>query len=120
MAKTFDALVRRTTTKRTRQRAAKRTRELLGELLVGQLRQVAGKSQRQLAERLGIKQPSVAKLEKQSDMQISTLRKIVEALGGELEMVARFPNGAVKIAQRGKRPGRTSSSRALPTELQLF
>jgi transcriptional regulator with XRE-family HTH domain len=59
----------------------------------------AGKSQRQIAELLGIKQPSLSKLEKQSDMQISTLRRIVNALGGELEVVARFPEGTVKIDQ---------------------
>ncbi len=99
MAKSFDELVRRTTTKRIRQRAAVRARELLGELLLSELRKLAGKSQRQVAEVLGIKQPSLSKLEKQSDMQISTLRRIVEALGGELEVVARFPAGTVRIEQ---------------------
>ena len=99
MAKSFDALVERTTTKRTRQRAARRTEELLGELLVSELRQMAGKSQRELAKSLGIKQPCLSKLEKQSDIQISTLRRIVKALGGELEVVARFPRGVVKIRQ---------------------
>jgi len=99
MAKSFDALVARTTTKRTRQRAARRTQELLGEMLVSELRKMSGKSQRELAKSLGIKQPSLSKLEKQSDMQISTLRRIVQALGGELEVVARFPKGVVKIRQ---------------------
>jgi DNA-binding XRE family transcriptional regulator len=99
MAKSFDALVERTTSKRTRQRAGRRTQELLGELLVSELRKMAGKSQRELAKTLGIKQPSLSKLEKQSDMQISTLRRIVQALGGELEVVARFPKGVVKIRQ---------------------
>jgi hypothetical protein len=57
---------------------------------------------------VGIKQPSLSKLEKQSDMQISTLRKIVKALGGELEVLARFPKGTVKLDQFGpshRRPG---------------
>jgi predicted XRE-type DNA-binding protein len=99
MAKSFDELVQRTTTKKTRQLAATRTRELLGELLLSEIRERAGKSQRQVAEVLGIKQPSLSKLEKQSDMQISTLRRIVNALGGELEVVARFPEGTVKIDQ---------------------
>ena len=97
MAKTFDALVKRTTTKRTRERAARRTQELLDELLVSELRQLAGKSQREIAEALGIKQPSLSKLEKQTDMQISTLRRIIQALGGELEIIARFPRQAVRI-----------------------
>ncbi len=77
MAKSFDDLIKRTTTKRTRDRAIARTKELITELPVGQLRELAGKSQRELAEIIGIKQPSLAKLEKQSDMQISTLQKII-------------------------------------------
>ena len=99
MAKSFDELVKRTTTKKTRQRAAERTQELLGELLLSEIRELAGKSQSQVADVLGIKQPSLSKLEKQSDMQISTLRRIVNVLGGELEVIARFPKGTVKIDQ---------------------
>src|SRR4051812_48697339 len=99
MAKSFDALVKRTTTKRTRDRAAARTKELVRELPVSVLRQLAGKSQRELAAIIGIKQPSLAKLEKQSDMQVSTLQKIIEALGGELDLIARFPKGSVKIGR---------------------
>ena len=91
--------MKRTTTKKSRQRAAARTQELLGELLLSEIRELAGKSQRQVADVLGIKQPSLSKLEKQSDMQISTLRRIVNALGGELEVIARFPKGTVKIDQ---------------------
>ncbi len=99
MAKSFDELVKRTTTKKTRQRAAERMQELLGELLLSEIRELAGKSQSQVADVLGIKQPSLSKLEKQSDMQISTLCRIVNALGGELEVIARFPKGMVKIDQ---------------------
>ena len=97
MAESFDVLVRRTTTKKTRQRAAARAREFLGELLLSEIRDLTGKSQRQVADALGIKQPSLSKLEKQSDMQISTLRRIVNALGGKLEVSATFPEGTVKI-----------------------
>jgi predicted transcriptional regulator len=99
MAKSFDELVNRTSTKRTRQRAAIRTRELLGELLLSETRKMSGKSQHQVAKMLGIKQPSLSKLEHQSDMQISTLRRIVKALGGEREVIAKFPKGMVKFPQ---------------------
>ena len=68
-------------------------------MLLGEVRKLAGKSQRELAAALGIKQPSLSKLEGQGDMQISTLRRIVEALGGEVEVVARFPGGAVRLKQ---------------------
>jgi transcriptional regulator with XRE-family HTH domain len=117
MAKSFDELVKRTTTKKTRQKAARRTQELLGELLLSEVRQLVGKSQRQVADALGMKQPSLSKLEKQQDMQISTLRKIVKALGGELEVLARFPKGTVKIDQFETRRGKTTHR--LPEELQL-
>lgn len=120
MAKSFDELVNRTTNKRTRDRADRRTRELLGELLLSEVRKLAGKSQREVAEMLGIKQPSLSKLEGQSDMQISTLRRIVTALGGELDVIARFPKGAVKIDQFDDPPNQPSQRRRTPAELHLI
>ena len=117
MAKSFDELVSRTTSKRTRERAANRAKKLLGELLLSEVRKLAGKSQREVADALGIKQPSLSKLEGQSDMQISTLRRIVRALGGELDMIARFPNGAVRIDQFEDR--KRHSHRSPPAELHL-
>jgi plasmid maintenance system antidote protein VapI len=111
MAKSFDELVRRTTSKAARERAAKRAKELMGEMLLVEVRKLTGKSQRELAEVLGIKQPSLSKLEGQSDIQVSTLRRLIAALGGQLEIVARFGEKAVKIVQfeavgAGKRGGR--------------
>ena len=107
MAKSFDALVKRTTTKRTRDRAARRTQELLQEMLLSEVRKLRGKSQQQVADVIGIKQPSLSKLEKQSDMQISTLQRIVRALGGELEVLASFPTGTIKIEQFDQSPVRS-------------
>jgi transcriptional regulator with XRE-family HTH domain len=117
MAKSFDDLVKQTTTKKTRAKAARRAQELLGELLLSELRRLTGKSQRQVADVLGMKQPSLSKLEKQSDMQVSTLRKIVKALGGELEVLAKFPNGTVKIDQFDPPP--RGAKRGGSEELQL-
>ena len=112
MAKSFDDLVKRTTTKKTQAKASRRARELLEELLLSEIRQLAGKSQREVARKLGMKQPSLSKLEKQADMRISTLRKIVQALGGELEVLARFPKGTVEIDQFKPSHGRTRSRRS--------
>src|ERR1700694_1285325 len=117
MAKSFDELVKRTTTKKTREKAARRTQELLGELLLSEVRELTGKSQRQVADALGMKQPSLSNLEKQKDMQISTLRKIVKALGGELEVLARFPKVTVRIDQFD--PSHRRSRHQGPGELQL-
>jgi DNA-binding Xre family transcriptional regulator len=99
MAKSFDALVKRTTIKTTRRRATVRAQEMLRELVLSEIRKSRGKSQKEVAAAIGIKQPSLSKLEKQSDMQISTLRKIIKALGGELEVRAKFPKGVVTIDQ---------------------
>lgn len=56
------------------------------------LRQAMEKTQQNLAEALHIGQDSVSRLEKRSDMLLSTLRGYVEAMGGKLELVAHFPN----------------------------
>lgn len=70
------------------------------------LRQVLGKAQGEIAARLKVKQPSVSKLEKQTDMYLSTLRGYVEALGGKLELVVHFPERApVRIERLGDLTG---------------
>lgn len=99
MAKSFDELVQRTTSVQTQTKAAQRTQELMAELLLSEIRQRTGKSQHEVAETLGIRQPSLSKLENQADMHISTLQKIIHALGGELEVLAKFPNATIRINQ---------------------
>jgi transcriptional regulator with XRE-family HTH domain len=119
MAKSFDELVKRTTTKKTQAKAARRAQVLLGELLLSEVRELTGKSQQEVAESLGMKQPSLSKLEKQADMQISTLRKIVAALGGELQVLAKFPKGIVKIDQFNQVSRRAKHARPEPGRPQL-
>jgi len=58
-----------------------------------------GLTQEELAASLGIKQPTLSKLESQADMQISTLQRLIEALGGKLELIAHLPGGDVRISQ---------------------
>jgi len=53
----------------------------------------------QRAGKLKINQSSVSKLEKQTDMYISTLRNVIKAMGGDLEITAIFPDGEVRINQ---------------------
>ena len=55
------------------------------------LRKLAQRSQEQIAQSLGIKQPSVVKIEKQTDLYLSTLRRFVEAAGGTLELRVELP-----------------------------
>ena len=82
-----------------RARATLKAREMMAEMLLGEIRKEAGFTQEQVAEILGIRQPSLSKLESQDDMQISTLRKIVHALGGDVEIIAHMPGGDIRIRQ---------------------
>lgn len=56
------------------------------------LRLAAEKTQVELAATLGLRQDAISRLEKRSDMLLSTLRHYVEGMGGTLELVAKFPN----------------------------
>ena len=97
MTKKF-ATLRAKMTPESRVRANEEANAMLAEMPLHELRQARGLSQKMLAEVLQIQQPAVAKLEKRTDMYLSTLRSHIEAMGGELEVVARFPDGAVKIS----------------------
>lgn len=81
----------------SRARAEAKAQAWLAEMPLNELRQARGLSQKMLAEILHVQQPSIAKIEKRTDMYISTLRSHIEAMGGELDVVARFPDGAVRI-----------------------
>jgi len=56
------------------------------------LRQAVEQTQQDMAATLGVGQDTISRLEKRSDMLLSTLRRYVEAMGGTLELVAQFPN----------------------------
>jgi len=81
-----------------RQSAEAAAQTMLAEMPLNELRQARGLSQKMLAEVLHVQQPSIAKIEKRTDMYLSTLRSHIEAMGGELEIVARFPDGSVRIS----------------------
>ncbi|MGI8547460.1 MAG: XRE family transcriptional regulator [Gemmatimonadaceae bacterium] len=75
------------------------TEAMLRELPLQELRRARELSQVTLAEALGATQPEVSRIEHRVDLYVSTLRKYIEAMGGELEIIARFPDGAVRISQ---------------------
>ena len=56
------------------------------------LRLAAQQTQVQMAAALGVRQDTISRLEKRSDMLLSTMRQYVESMGGQLELVAKFPN----------------------------
>jgi transcriptional regulator with XRE-family HTH domain len=71
----------------------------LAEMRLAELRRARQLTQEQLARTLDVNQAWVSKLERQTDMYLSTLRSYVEAMGGELDIVIRFGNHAVRLAQ---------------------
>jgi DNA-binding XRE family transcriptional regulator len=82
-----------------RGRVEARTKDMIAEMLLTEVRQLVGLTQEELAKKLGIKQPTLSKLETQEDMYVSTLRRLVEALGGKLEIVVHLPAGDIRIQQ---------------------
>ena len=76
-----------------------KAKEMMTEMLIAEIRRSVGLTQHDLAKALGVTQPSLSKLEKQDDMQINTLRRLVEALGGRLEVIAHLPKGDIRISQ---------------------
>jgi transcriptional regulator with XRE-family HTH domain len=72
------------------------------DMALHELRQARERSQEDLARELKVGQPAVAKLERRADMYVSNLRRYIEALGGSLEITARFPEGSVNIVNFGE------------------
>ena len=74
-------------------------RRSMAEMLLAEVRKAVGLTQEELAASLGIKQPTLSRLESQNDMQISTLRGLVQAVGGQLEIVVHMPGGDIRLTQ---------------------
>ena len=78
---------------------AQKALTMLAEMPLAELRQARKFSQVQIAELLEIQQPAVAKMEQRTDMYISSMRRFIEAMGGQLEIRAHFADGDVVINQ---------------------
>jgi len=98
MARNFKELEARMSPE-ARARAKANAQQMIQEMALDELREALQLTQETLAEALHVKQPFVSKVERRTDMFISTLRKIIQAMGGELEIRAILPNGVVRINQ---------------------
>lgn len=98
MGKSFKTL-REKMPSETQRRAQAKTRIMLEAMPLQELRQARALSQNEMSKALGIKQAAVSKLERRTDMYLSTLRKFIKAMGGELEIIAHFPEGDVSVEQ---------------------
>lgn len=81
-----------------------RAAELIGEeLTLRDLRKARAVTQVKLAGKLGMQQDAISRLESQSDMLLSTLRKVVNGMGGDIAIIAKFPDRApVRLAGIGE------------------
>jgi hypothetical protein len=101
MSKPFRKLVNKMSFE-SQERIRKRISGLSGEMALQEVRQAMELTQQQIAGTLRMNQAAISKLEHQSDMYISTLRKVLSAMGGKLKIVASFPEGDVVINQFGE------------------
>lgn len=78
-------------------RIAEKVLQLKQAMPLAELRHARQQSQVDLAARLHVQQPAIAKMERRTDMYVSNLRRFIAAMGGTLEIVAHFPEGSVTI-----------------------
>ena len=88
-----------------------RYKKLLADMPLAELREARQMTQTALAEILDVNQPAISKIERQADMYVSTLRTVVEAMGGHLSLQAVFPEGRVEITQFGDSKQRREKER---------
>lgn len=82
-----------------RQRSRALAARYRAEMALDELREAREMTQVHLAKVLGVNQAAVSKLERRTDMYVSTLQDFIRAMGGELKITARFPEGTVEISQ---------------------
>ena len=117
MAQKFEKLFRKMSPgarKRVEEKASAEYRELA----LSELREAQDLTQVELAKKLGIDQGAVSKIERRTDMYLSTLRNVIAAMGGKLELTAHFPSGDAHVvtfrstergARKGERPTDTDA-----------
>jgi len=93
-------LLRQKMSKQAREASALKAKKMLKEIMaLKELRNALHLSQKKLADTLSVDQANISQIENRTDMFISTLRSYIQAMGGELDIIARFPQGEVHINQ---------------------
>lgn len=92
----------------SRARSEAMARAAIAQMALDELREARKLTQVQLAKTLAVDQGSISKMERRTDMYISTLRNFIKAMGGELHIRADFPDGSVEINQFSETAGRRS------------
>jgi DNA-binding XRE family transcriptional regulator len=92
MPTNVDDIIKKLSPARRKKVEARAGQLIAEEMTLRELRHARKLTQVRIAKTLGITQDSVSRLEKRSDLLLSTLRKTVEAMGGSLSLVAEFPD----------------------------
>lgn len=105
-----------------RKKVEARAKELIGQEMTRQrLRQFRNRTQVEIAQALGITQDSVSRLEQRPDILVSTLRKYVQAMGGNLSIMAEFPDQApVKLAGFAAESDRRAATKRRRKPTKIF
>jgi transcriptional regulator with XRE-family HTH domain len=80
-----------------REGAERKARAMIAAIELNELRKARRLTQKELACRLGSRQSNVSKIERRPDLHVSTLREVIEAMGGELRLTAHFPDAEYSL-----------------------
>jgi hypothetical protein len=100
MVKNFKTL-REKMSPESRERSRTLAAKYRAEMPLNELREALAITQVHLARILRVNQAAVSKMERRTDMYVSTLQDFIKAMGGELKITAKFPDGSVEITQFG-------------------
>ncbi len=100
MAKNFKD-IRAKMSLESRARSEAVANRMIEEMALDELRAARELTQEHLAKLLGVNQSAISKMERRADWYVSTLGDFIKAMGGQLEIRAVFPEGAVKITKFG-------------------
>jgi transcriptional regulator with XRE-family HTH domain len=98
MAKSFDELTNKLP-ENIKKKAEDKTNELMLQLTLAELREQRHVTQKDLAEKLHVNQSAISKIENRAGISLSNLYKLVKAMGGEIEITAKFPDKSFKLNQ---------------------
>jgi DNA-binding XRE family transcriptional regulator len=120
MPTNIDEIIKKLRPKRRKEVEERAARLIAEEMTRQELRRACKLTQARMAKMLGVTQDSVSRLEKRSDLLLSTLREYIEAMGGKLSLVAEFPGrGTVVLSgiaeeQPDAKKSRRRKARAVP------
>jgi DNA-binding XRE family transcriptional regulator len=110
MTRSFSALTKHLGPER-RARIEQRKEQLRQEMTLAELRRAFSLTQDTLARTLNVKQAEISKIENRADMLMSTLRNFVQAMGGDLEVLAVFPDRTIEISTFSSLAGKSAKIR---------